>query len=159
MVNLYLSKLNSPLLSPLIIYSLLKRCQGGCETMTFGLIIFLIQFGFLLSGCRCTGRVPDKREWLSHREKKKKKGFACSRFGNTTAEKHGEWLTWALSWKKTWESGCIRAIYLSAFQRGDMAGSSSALAGSTWQTLDSVTFCYGSAWQFTALKSKCGAER
>lgn len=73
MVNLYLSKLNSPLLSPLIIYSLLKRCQGGCETMTFGLIIFLIQFGFLLSGCRCTGRVPDKREWLSHRGKKKKR--------------------------------------------------------------------------------------
>lgn len=91
--------------------------------------------------------------------KKKKKGFACSRFGNTTAEKHGEWLTWALSWKKTWESGCIRAIYLRAFQRGDMAGSSSALTGSTWQTLDSVTFCYRSTWQFTALKSKCGAER
>lgn len=73
MVNLYLSRLNSPLPSLLIIYSFLKRCQGGCETVTFGLIIFLIQFGFLLSGCRCTGRVPDKREWLSHWKKKIKK--------------------------------------------------------------------------------------
>lgn len=158
MVNLYLSKLNSPLLSPLIIYSLLKRCQGGCETMTFGLIIFLIQFGFLLSGCRCTGRVPDKREWLSHRGKKKK-GICMLHIWQHHSRKTW-WVTdLALSWKKTWESGCIRAIYLRAFQRGDMAGSSSALAGSTWQTLDSVTFCYGSTWQFTALKSKWGAER
>lgn len=39
-----------------------------------------------------------------------------------------------------------------------MAGSCSALAQSSQQTLDSVTFCYGSAWQFTALESKGGAE-
>lgn len=48
---------------------------------------------------------------------------------------------------------------LRAFQRGSMAGSCSGPARSRRQTPDSVTFCYGSTWQFTALKSKWGAGR
>lgn len=90
---------------------------------------------------------------------KKKKGFACSRFGNTRQKKNSEWLTWALSWKKTWESGCIRAVKLRAFQRGSMAGSCSGPAWPRQQTLDRVTFCYRSTWQFRARKSKWGAGR
>lgn len=72
---------------------------------------------------RCTDRVHDKGEsepWilfflislvtgLSHLEKKRG-GIYVPQIWQHHGRKNDEWLTWALAWKKTWESEHIRAI-------------------------------------------------